>query len=863
MNLATTAFLFTDIEGSTARWERDRDAMSAAVQRHNSISRTCVESSGGQVFKLTGDGVCAAFPGVDAALEAARCIHDRLEKEPWPGSIDPVKVRAGIHVGTVEERENDYYGPAVNRVARLMSAGHGGQTLLSGAAQELADAGPAFVDLGEHRLRDLLEPVRIFQYGRSEFPALRTLDARRHNLPIQVTTFVGRADELEEVGDLLDSARLLTLVGPGGTGKTRLALEVAALKLDSFDSAYFVDLANVTTADAVVAAIGDTMRISLSRVDDEVAALSNSIGAEKVLLILDNFEHVMGAAPAVGRILASTSGVDFLVTSRELLRIRAERGYPVSPLDLPSEEEASVTSVTDVEAVKLFVDRARAVVPDFDLTAENVGDVVGICRRLDGLPLAIELAAARLRIFKPSELRSALDADRPALGTGPRDAPERQQTLQGAVRWSIDLLSEEERQMMLRLSVFVGGASIDAALRVATAGSEDEAFEVLEALVDKSLVRIDRSPGEETRLHMLQTIRDVALAELRASGGLEVTRLAHATYYAELAERAEPELRQKSQSDWIRTLDREWGNLEAAMKWSFDGGDPIPGLRLVSALRDFWFYSGRYRPMGRWCSVAVDHVEEADDLLRAGVYLAAGFHAYGTYDEGAIELLDEAVRGYRDSDDLPHLALALLWRDGALRQFSDEGSEEGQLEEAISVARQSGAMHIVSQALNMWGEMEREEGNYEAAREVQEEALELATEIGERLRVAMLLNNLGLIAHHLGDDAKAKRLIFDSLKLANELGVVILVAHSLIAYSEQLAIDGSPEEAAQLIGAADSFFDEQVFRPQPSDAPDFERIKKFVRDSLGDEAYEAGREEGALMGVEAVTERVLEAGVAD
>ena len=837
--------------------------MSAAVQRHNSISRVCVENFGGHLFKLTGDGVCAVFAGVDQALDAARCIHARLAEESWPVSIDPVKVRAGIHVGTVEKRENDYYGPAINRVARLMSAGHGGQILLSGAAQELAVEGPGLIDLGEHRLRDLLEPVRIFQYGTSEFPPLRTLDARRHNLPVQVTTFVGRADELEEVGDLLDSARLLTLVGPGGTGKSRLALEVAASKLDSFESVYFVDLAKVTAADAVVAAIGDTMRISLSRVDDEIAALSNSIGVEKVLLILDNFEHLIGAATAVGQILTSTPGVKALVTSRELLRIRAERGYPVNPLDLPPEDEASVKSVTDVEAVKLFVDRARAVVPDFELTEENVGEVVEICRRLDGLPLAIELAAARLRLFKPSELRSALQADRGALGRGPRDAPERQKTLYGAVRWSIDLLSEEERQMMLRLSVFVGGASIDGAISVAAVDTTAETFDLVEALVDKSLVRIDRPVGDQTRIHMLQTIRDVVLSELRASGGFEAASKAHAIYYAGLAERAEPELRQKSQSDWIRALDREWGNLEAAMKWSFDEGDPIQGLRLVAALRDFWFYTGRYRPMGDWCAVALDHVGEADDHLSAGVYLAAGFHAYGIYDESAIDFLDAAVNRYRDSDDLPHLALALLWRAGASRLIKDQAAEDAYLEEAISVARQSGAMHIVSQALNMWGELEREKGNYEAAKEVQEEALEVATEIGERLRVTMLLHNLGLIAHHLGDDLEAKRLIFESLELANELELKSLIAHSLLSYAEQVAMDGSPEEAARLIGAAEAYFDEQAFRPQPADAVDFERIRDLVRGLLGDRAYAAGREEGALLGVEAATERVLGAGLGD
>ena len=833
--------------------------MSVAIQRHNAISRMCVAVAGGDLFKLTGDGICAAFGGVDAALEAATCIHTELARESWPQSIGPLSVRAGIHVGVVEKREGDYYGPPLNRVARLMSAGHGGQTLLSSAARELSEEG-SFVDLGEHRLRDLLAPERIYQYGVSDFPTLRTLDIRRHNLPVQVTPFVGRTDELIEVGALLEESRLLTLIGPGGTGKTRLAIETAAERLDSFDSVYFVDLANVQSPDAVVTAIAETMRISLARIEDEIAGVSAAIGEERVLLILDNFEQVVGAASAVSRLLGSSPGVKVLATSREPLRIRAERTYPVNPLDLPSDGEVGVSDLTDIEAVKLFVMRARAAVPDFELTEENADDVVGICRRLDGLPLAIELAAPRLRLFTPSQLRSALDADLGVLGSGPRDAPERQRTLYQAVAWSIDLLSEQEREMLLRLSVFVGGAPLDGAIQVGAAGIASEGFDLVEALVDKSLIRINHPLKGETRLHMLQTIRDVSVTELRSRGGYEAVALDHATYYAELAERAEPELRQKSQSDWIRLLNREWGNIEAAIKWSFDSGDPILGLRLVAALRDFWFYSGGYRPMGRWSAIALKHVDAADDLLRAGVYLTAGFHAYGTYSRDAPHLLDKAVEAYRGSEDIPHLALALLWRAGASRLIADGASEDTDLQEAISVARESGAMPIVSQALNMWGELEREKGNYEAAREIQEEALEVATEIGERLRVAMLLNNLGLISHHLGDDAKARLLIYESLELANEIEFKSLIAHSLISYAEQIAIDGSPREAAQLIGAAEAYFDEQAFRPQPADAPDFDRIRALVRSMLGDQAYLAARDEGAVLGLETATERILDAG---
>lgn len=813
------------------------------------------------MFKLTGDGICALFPNVDAAVEAIDAIHDELAAEEWPEMVAPIRVRAAVHAGAVERRSGDYYGPALNRVARLMSAGHGGQTLLSASARELLRDRGELIDLGEHRLRDLLHAEHVFQLGAGEFPPLRTLDLRRHNLPIQVTPFIGRTRELEEIGQALAETRLLTLSGPGGTGKTRLAIQAAVENLQHYESVYFVDLANLLGAEAVVTAVADTMHISLARADDEITALATSIGEEKVLMLLDNFEHVVEAAPAVGRLLEATPAVTALVTSRQLLRIRAERNYPVHPLDLPDPATADSSAVVEVEAVKLFVERARAVRPDFALTDDNVSEVIAICRRLDGLPLAIELAAARLRLFSPTQLREALEKNLAALGTGPRDAPERQRTLHEAVKWSIDLLDEEQRWMVYRLSIFVGGASLEGATRVATAGLSGDIFDLVEALVDQNLLRAEQSPTGETRLQMLETVRDVASSELRAQGADDETRLAHAAYYADLAERAEPELRQKSQSEWTRILNTEWGNIEAAIKWSFDAGDPIQGLRLVAALRDYWFYSGGYSPMGRWSAQALRYVDRAENPLRAGVYLTAGFHAYGMYSHEALALLRQAVEGYREVDDAPHLALALVWLAGATRLVTHDPVENSEdLQEATDIARKAGALHIVSQALNMWGEIERASGSYELAQKIQEEALEAARETGERLRIAMLLNNLGLIAHHRGDDEKAKRLIREALRLARELESHTLMAHSLISYAEQLALEGSPEPAARLIGSADAYFEREAFKPQPADAPDFDRIRKLVRERLGERAFVAATAAGALVSPEQATEAILGVG---
>lgn len=853
----TVVLLFTDIEGSTTRWEKDRAAMSRSIQRHNEISRGCVERAGGDFFKLTGDGICAAFDDVDSAVDAVRSIHRDLASEEWPDSVSPVRVRAAVHAGSVEKRDDDYFGPTVNRVARLMSAGHGGQTLLSLSAHELLSDRSGVVDLGEHRLRDLLRAEHIFQLGADEFPPLRTLEVRRNNLPIQVNAFVGRERELAEIGRSMDEARLLTLSGPGGTGKTRLALQVVAEKLSDFDAVYFVDLANVMTEDGVLSAIGDAIGVSLARADDEETALAHAMASEEALLVLDNFEHVIGAGPAVGRLLEKAPSIRALVTSRELLRVKAEHNYPVSPLELPATDEAELDAIGRVEAVSLFIERALAVKPDFVLDSSNAEAIVAICRRLDGLPLAIELAAARLRLFTPERLLSALEDSLSALGAGPRDSPTRQRTLQGAVRWSIDLLETDQRRMLDWLSVFVGGASMDAIEEVILSDTSSDLFELLGALVDKSLIRADTTNGE-TRIQMLETVRAVTGKDLDAIDDGHAARLAHASYFADLAERAEPELRQKNQSDWIRILTAEWPNIEAAIQWSFESGDPVYGLRLVAGLRDYWFYSGGYRPMGQWSEVALRHVDGASGALRAGVYLTAGFHLYGIYEPRAIDCLAEAASCYEEVGDSAHLALALLWHAGACLAMSDEAEDwESEMERAIELARESGAMHIVGQAFNMWGELEREKGNYQRAQEIQEEALQISREIGEQLRVAMVLNNLGLIARHLGDDEKAKRLIQESMELTLRLDFPMLLAHCLISYAEQLTLDGFPNPAARLIGTAEAYFERSGYKPQPADAPDFDRIKELVRGALDADSYQRLHRSGAGLSMEDAARRLL------
>ena len=470
--ITTVTFLFTDIEGSTARWAKDSVGMAAAVRRHDDISAAVVEHTGGTVFKTTGDGSCVAFSDPAAAVDAALTLRSRLAAEEWPKTIETIKVRTGIHTGPAEERDGDYFGLALSRVARLMAAGHAGQILVSEPTRLLLEPSIKTRDLGEHRLRDLLRPEHVYQLGQpgEEHPPLRSLDTRTNNLPIQVTPFIGREREVAELAELINNQPLVTLTGPGGTGKTRLALQVAAEVSDRFDRIYFVRLVGVSDEASVGPTIVDALGLEGENPGESVASVVALAEHRRLLLVLDNFEHVMAAAPWIGALLDQTTNATLLVTSRELLRLRAERNYPVSPLEVPQSLDMKPAELADFESVRLFAERARAATPDFALDDSTARDVAEICRRLDGLPLALELAAARVRLFTPGQLLTKLDSNLEMLRGGPVDAPTRQRTLLDTIRWSSDLLNEDEQVLFRRLAIFTGGRSLEAVEAVCLQG---------------------------------------------------------------------------------------------------------------------------------------------------------------------------------------------------------------------------------------------------------------------------------------------------------------------------------------------------------------------------------------------------------
>jgi predicted ATPase/class 3 adenylate cyclase len=554
----TLTFLFTDLEGSTHRWEQSPDAMRDALERHDAIIRSAVTASGGRVVKSTGDGAMAVFTSAAAGLSASITAQRSLADEPW-GDGGPLRVRMGLHTGQAQTRDEDYFGRTVNRTARIMAVGHGGQVLLSSATAELvADDlpdGVTLLDLGRHRLKDLERAEHLFQVTATgldtDFPPLGTLDARPNNIPTQVSTFVGRAAELAEIRTLLatEAVRLLTLTGPGGTGKTRLALRVASETIESFhDGVFFVDLSDVDNAEGLVAGLARALGLTQTSDRPMLESLKAHLAQRQELLVLDNFEQVTTAALVLLDLLHESSGLTILVTSRQPLHVRGENVFPVPPLSLPAPLPGPTTSweLARSEAVQLFVERAREVRPEFELTPENAPVVAQICLRLDGLPLAIELAAARLPLFSPQALLDRLSDRLGLLRTGARDLPERQQTLRATIEWSYQLLGGEERRLFELLSAFPS-ADVDALETVTAAlpASLEPPADVLEglaSLVDKSLVRTSGN-GAAPRFGMLETIRELGTERLDARPEYAAAvRRAHAVYFAELAERRHAEL---------------------------------------------------------------------------------------------------------------------------------------------------------------------------------------------------------------------------------------------------------------------------------------------------------------------------------
>jgi predicted ATPase/class 3 adenylate cyclase len=839
----TVTFLFTDIEGSTKLLQRLGDRYEELIQQHARILRDAIAAGGGVERSTEGDSFFVAFPTAQGAIKAAVQAQRDLAAAEWQNGAS-VRVRMGLHTGQGVRGGDDYIGIDVHRAARIAAAGHGGQVLLSETTRSLIEFSlPELVtirDLGAHRLKDIEHPEHLHQLViqglPDEFPSIRTLEARPTNLPLQPTSFIGRDAEASEVGRLLPNNRLVTLTGPGGTGKTRLAQKIASEQLDRFnDGAFWVDLSPITEPTLVPSAISAALRLREEPGRDLLDTVIDHLRDRELLLLLDNFEQIVDAASVVDRILSSCSRVCVLVTSRVPLHLYGEREFPVPPLDSPDPGHIpDLQAFTQYEAVALFIDRAAAVRPGFRVTNDNAPAVAEITARLDGLPLAIELAATRVKLLTPEALLARLGQRLPLLTGGAKNLPERQRTLRAAIEWSHDLLQEEEQRLFARLAVFSGGWTLESAEAVCRHGLNVSVLDGLASLVDKSLVRQDEGPHGQVRFRMLETIREYAADRLTNSGEQEDLSRRHAQHFRDLAEEAEPFFIGDQRVIWLDRFEEEHDNLRAVLQWAEERNEAEVGLRTAAAIWRFWQQRVHLAEGQSWLHrlQSLPGAEKRDQY-RARALMALGSVAYWRGDYETVRLgYREAEEIARETGDRGLLAQAVfnlsfvpgLDQDfdagtALLHQALDLAKEVNDwsliaeikagigiyaffggnpagaiepLQEAIAIQRETGQRYLVADNLVALGGVERLIGRGEAADRHFREALQVFGVTRDRVSLIGTMHALALVADDQGDHARAARLIGASARMREEAGG---------APPEFLAIFGDPEgEARRAIG---------------------------------------------------------------
>jgi predicted ATPase/class 3 adenylate cyclase len=801
-------FLFTDLENSTLLWERFPDEMRLALTRHDALLMVAIESHSGRTVKSTGDGFLAVFESPSDAAAAAIFGQKAIAAEPWSEATGPLKVRMGLHTGESQERDGDFYGTSVNRAARVMDLANGGQILLSDVTAALVRAAmPAsttLANLGQHHLKGLAAPENIYQLCHSdlptEFPSLKSPETIQHNLPIQLTSFIGREKEIDDIKGLLNTAHLVTLTGSGGTGKTRLSQEVGAQVLTNFPhGVWIVELAPLSDAAQIVPAMAQIFRLQELPFQPLANLVLDHLRDKVLLLILDNCEHLIDAcAYLADHLLHQCAELKILTSSREALGIAGELAYRIPSLLIS-------------ESNQLFVERARAANSNFELTEANASSIAQICRSLDGIPLALELAAARIKSLAPEQLADRLDDMFRLLIGGSRTALPRHQTLRALIDWSYNLLNGRERLLLHRLSVFAGGWTLEAAEEIC--GDTDlpkrDILEELSSLVDKSLVIFDTwDENQAPRYRMLETIRQYAREKLFDSSEGARMRTRHLQFFVSFAEAAENQFYGEGQTMFLNRSQAELENLRAALEWSQKDEFVEAGLRIVGALWQFWFRRGHWTEGFEKAAGLLSHAPSTiESAVRSKALMAASILAWCRDDEETENIyLEQSLVLARELGGRGEALLSLLLAFyGYMKLYQDIVMARTLSEESLLLSRNTNAKWITGLALCTLGQVAEVEGDYVAARLLFEEDLDVLQDIGSNSIMAAVQCNLGGVIYHQGEPETGKAYMEAGLRIYRQLGdrarltiVLLSLGRILAQHGDYIAARTYLEESLEL-----------------------------------------------------------------
>jgi predicted ATPase len=837
--------------------------MRASLEVHNAILNQTITARAGRIFKIIGDSIQAAFDYPTQALEAAQETQMGLSTADW-GTTGPLQVRIGIHTGLAEAQGGDYaVSHTLNRVARVMSAGSGGQILLTSAVAELAgDKLPKHTslrDLGKHHMKGMTQVEHLFQLISpdlpADFPPLHTQDLAPHNLPLRMTSFIGRESETESIKALLSETRLVTLTGSGGVGKSRLAVEIGHQVLEEYSSGvWLVELASLSDPQLLQQAVADALSVREIKGRLLIDVIEEFLHNKRCLLILDNCEHILEACALLAdRLLHACPSLTILASSREALGLEGERPYQVPSLSLPDVELVSPQTLAQFEAVQLFIERARTAMPGFHLGQENAPSLTRVCRRLDGIPLAIELAAARMKVLRLEQISARLDNRFHLLTGGSRTALPRQQTLRATIDWSYDLLTDRDRALLQKLSVFSGGWDLEAAESICE-GDDIEAYgvlDLLDSLVSKSMVLADRQSGIETRYRLLETVRQYAREKFVEHGNTEITRQSHCEYYSSLVKQAHRERygerAEYGEEKWLDQIEIEHANLRVALTWIIGIQDAESGSQLIEALNWFWISHDHYHEAREWSHKVLGVCSQGTRAYAVILKIIGNQNfAVGNYEE-ARTCLEESINLFQEFGEINDLEKAvqnLGWIAAAQGKYAESRRLLGK---SLNLAQQLEDKYEIAWAYLSLGELARAEKNLELAYQYHTQSLALMREQNSKEGISIELSNLAFVVLHQGDYERSNEMFVESLLISLKLGTKSHHAVVMGGLASVALKKGQAERAAQLFGASDSMHKTLGRAIDPGDQADFVDFQAATRAALNEQAFTAAWAEGQAM----------------